>query len=111
MSAVPADADSLASRPSRDCGTDRVDHSNDFMPRYPRILNARPRPLLDQRIAVTNATSLHLDSHPSALWFRNFPLDQLQWSLRLWDLHCSHFFRHNFLSFCSSEKTRTCDQS
>src|ERR1700674_453780 len=104
MSPMPADADSLASSPSRDCGTDRVDEPDDFMSRYSRILNARPCPLFDQRIAVTNATSLHLDSHPSALWFGNFPLDQFQRPLRLRNLHCTHFFRHTFLSVCCSKK-------
>src|SRR5438876_193237 len=96
MSAVPADADSLSSFPPRDGGTDRIDNSDDFVSRYPRILNPRPYPLFDQRIAVTNATRLDLDSHPSRLRLRNFPLDQFQWPLRRRDLHCTHFFCHNF---------------
>src|ERR1700682_4003245 len=101
MSAVPADANSLARSPSRDCGTDRIDEPDDFMSGYPRILNSRPRPLLDQRVTVTNATRLHLDAHPSALWFGNSLLDQFQWPFRLRDLDRSHFFRHDFLSSCS----------
>src|SRR5437588_8552059 len=106
MSTVPADADSLAGGPFRDRGTDRIDNSDDFMSRYSRILNPRPRPLFDQRIAVTNTTRLHLDSHPSRLRFRNFPLDQFQRPLRRRDLHCPHFFRHDFLSFWSLKMTR-----
>src|SRR5437588_5841274 len=65
MSAVPADAYSFASFPARYIGPDRIDEPNDLMSRYPRILNPRPRPFFDQRIAVTNTTRLHLDSHPS----------------------------------------------
>ncbi|MEY2493918.1 MAG: hypothetical protein QOJ45_410 [Verrucomicrobiota bacterium] len=106
MSAVPAYAHSLPNVPSRDRGPDRIDHSDDLMSGDSRILDPRPRPVFDQRIAVTNATRLHLDSHPSALRFRNFPLDQLQRSLRLRDLHGSHFFCHHFLSVSSSKMTR-----
>src|SRR5437588_5327619 len=63
---------------------------------HSRILNTRPHPIFDQRIAMTNATSLDFNSHPSGLWFRNFPLNDFERSLRVRDLYHTHFFRHNF---------------
>src|SRR5450432_2170876 len=55
---------------------------------------------------MTNATGLNLDSHPTGLWFRNIPLNDLKWPLRLRDLHRTHFFCHDFSIAPSSKKDK-----
>jgi hypothetical protein len=46
IATVPADTDPLANTPSGNSGTDRVDQTDDFMTRHPRILDAGKRPFL-----------------------------------------------------------------
>src|SRR4029450_43572 len=53
---------------------------------------------------MTDAARLDLDSYPSRLGFRNFALHKLKGSLRLRDLHGTHFVRHIFLSSRFSER-------
>jgi len=47
---------------------------------------------------MTDPARLDLDSHPPGLWFRNFPFNNFKRSLRLRNLHGTHFFCHKFLS-------------
>src|SRR5947199_8358101 len=76
------------------------------MSRNARILNAWPRPIFDQGVAMTDTARLDLDSYPTGVWFRNFPFDNFKWSVRVRDLHGTHFGRHIFLSSRSFRKTR-----
>src|SRR5436190_1828316 len=52
-----------------------VDPSGDFMTGNARILKSGPETFLDEDVAVTNATRLHLHAHLSATWLRNFAFD------------------------------------
>src|SRR5205814_1858325 len=69
IAAVPADARPLARRPPGDAGADRVDHAGDLMARHPRVLNARERPLFDERVAMADAARLHLDPDRAGVGF------------------------------------------
>src|SRR5438034_9167034 len=76
------------------------------MSRNARILDAWPRPIFDQGVAMTDAAGLDFDSNLTGLWFRNFALHQLKGSFCVWDLDGTHFCRHIFLSSRSFRKTR-----
>jgi hypothetical protein len=62
---VPADADALASRPADYSFANSINRPGDFMPRHTRVLNARPKALLHQRITVTNAARSDFDPNRS----------------------------------------------
>ncbi len=72
VSAVPSQADPLASFPEGDVGPNRIDASGNLMARHSRILNSRPVSPFHQRVAVADAASFHLDAYlPAAgLWNR-----------------------------------------
>ena len=61
LATVPADTDPLANTPSGNSGTDRVDQTDDFMTRYPRILDAGEETLLGFTVAMADPASLDLD--------------------------------------------------
>src|SRR6266576_1582958 len=75
MSAMPANADTLPAFPIRHAITDCMNASRDFMTRHTWILKPGPEAVFDNKIAVTNATRLHLHAHLSATWLRNFAFD------------------------------------
>ena len=66
--------------------------SDDFMSRNSRVLNAGHGSVLCNRIAVTDSTSLHLDSYRSGTWLRNFAFHNFKWSIRPSDLNRAHFW-------------------
>jgi len=94
VSAMPADADSLAWCPSNDACPDRVNNSGDLMSRDPRVLNARPGSFLCERITVANATSLNLDAHQTRSGFGDFTFNNFPRPIGTSDLHDTHL-RHN----------------
>ncbi len=57
-SAVPADADALSGFPSRDAGTNRIDHADDFVSGNAWILDTGEEAVLRHGIAVANAAGL-----------------------------------------------------
>ncbi len=59
---------------------------------------------------MTDAAGLDLDSYPSGLWFRNFPLHDLKRSLRVRDLRDTHFFAITFsiVLFFLKNNTNAC---
>ncbi len=90
LASVPADADALAPLPLRDTGAQFIDDTGDFVPWNARILNAGPRPFLNQRVAVADATGLDLDANVSRTRLRDFALDNLKiasWALNLGYFH------------------------
>src|SRR5271169_4559963 len=78
LPAMPADADTLSLLPSGDPGAQFIDDACHFVPRNPRILNARPEAFFYKYVAVADAARLHLDEHLSRARVRNFALDDLQ---------------------------------
>src|SRR5262245_57787026 len=78
VSAMPADADALPLGPSGNSGTHSVDETHHFMTWYARVLDTGPGTFLCERVTMTDAAGLHLDSHLSRCWVRNFPLDDLE---------------------------------
>src|SRR5208282_315376 len=64
---------------------------------HARILQARPVSVLDQRIAVANATSLDFDSNPTGGRLGNFAFDNFKRSARMGDLRSSHLWHKQVL--------------
>src|SRR5947207_7521282 len=64
------------------------------MSRNARILNAWPRPIFDQGVAMTDAARLDFDSHPSSLRLRNFSFNDFKRSSGTRNLNGTHFVRH-----------------
>jgi len=90
VSAMPADADSLAWCPSNDACPHCVDNSGDLMSRNTRVLDARPGSFLCERITVANATSFNLDTHRSGAGLWNLTLDNFKrpiWASNLHNMH------------------------
>jgi hypothetical protein len=50
---------------------DRIDAARNFMTWYTGILNSRPETVLDQYIAVANATRFHFYADLAGPWFGN----------------------------------------
>src|SRR5690242_20695508 len=86
----PADADALPDFPLRHVKTKRIDYSGDLVSGHARISDPWPVSFLRQRIAMTQAASLHFHPHLSRarLWY--LALDYLEWSASLAYLHCTH---------------------
>ena len=102
VSAVPADTDPLARCPSGNACTDRINDSGNLMPWDSRVLYARPESLLGERVAVTDASSLHLDTRLPGARLGCFPLDNFQgpfWASDLRGTHLSHNSSDVSLSF------------
>jgi hypothetical protein len=89
---MPANSDTLAGLPSDDTLTNGIHDSDDFMSRNSRVLNAGHGSVLCNRIAVTDSTSLHLDSYRSGTWLRNLAFHNFKWSIRPSDLNRAHFW-------------------
>jgi hypothetical protein len=90
MSAVPADAHPLPWRPADHARANRVNHTRHFMPRNSWVRNSWKQSLLDNRIAVTNAASLHFDADRTRTHFGNWPLDNFKIRIRLRNLCDAH---------------------
>jgi hypothetical protein len=90
VTAVPPDAYALSRLPLSNPGAHGIDRPDDFVTWYPRILKSGPVPILDQRIAVTNATRFDLHPNPSFPRLGNFALDNFQRSTRSRDLRNTH---------------------
>src|SRR5439155_6392923 len=108
ISAVPPNARSLAWRPSSHAGANRIDHSRHLMTRNPRVPNARKNSLFDDRIAVTDATSLYLDSDRSSARFRYRTFNDLKRTVRSGDLHNTHCSHGSSNQSYSSVKSSNC---
>jgi hypothetical protein len=91
MPAMPADSDSLPLCPSGNTLPDRINDSGYFVAGDSRVLNAWERSLFCERVAVTYAASLNFDSHRSCAGFRDIAFNEFKWSIRLRDLHDTHF--------------------
>jgi len=88
--AVPADPNPLTRLPAGYVLAYRVDNSNDFMPGDPWVFETGKMALFRQRITVTYATGLNLDSYSPRTWFRNVAFDYFEGSAWPRDLHCTH---------------------
>jgi hypothetical protein len=87
---VPADRDPLAGRPPDDAVADSVEDARDFVARDARVRNAGKRSRDREGVAVADAT--RFDPYPdrSGAGLRNVALDELEWSVRMRDLDCTH---------------------
>src|SRR6266567_4664204 len=93
VSAVPADSNALAWRPSGHSIADGIDGAGDLVPENARVLNPRPQAFLHEGIAVTYAARRDFDSDSSRRGLRYWPLDHFKRSLRtckLCNTHCGH---------------------
>src|SRR5881394_948068 len=93
VSAVPADSNALAWRPSGHSIADGIDGAGDLVPGNARVLNPGPQAFLHERIAVTNAARRDFDSNRSRRGLRYWPFDNFKRSFRTGNLcnaHCSH---------------------
>ena len=71
---MPADSNPLAFMPFLHARAQFVDHAGHFVSGDPRICNAGEKTFLRDHIAVTDATSLHLNPHMSRARLRYFAL-------------------------------------
>ena len=74
--------------------TDRVDLSRDLMTRNARKRETRVLSSAHERIAMTDATSLDLDTHLTCTRLRNVSLHDLERTACFCDLDCSHLVGH-----------------
>jgi hypothetical protein len=91
VTAVPANADTLAWFPKRHLWADRVNAAGQFVPRDAWILNSGPMPFFYQHIAVADTASLDLNTHLPTAWLRDRTLNQLKISSRSAYLDSFHF--------------------
>src|SRR5258705_13943190 len=93
LTAVPADSHPLAFLPFLHARAHFIDHAGHFVSGDPRVCNAGEKAFLRDHIAVTDATSLHLNPHMSRarLWY--FSLHDFKVRSRPGYLHGFHF-RH-----------------
>src|SRR5439155_15165078 len=87
MTCMPADAHPLAHLPVADVGAKSINNPDHLMPGNSWILNPRKDSFLNNRVAVTDATSLDFDSDSSRRRFRDFPLREFQRPLPASDLN------------------------
>jgi hypothetical protein len=97
--AEPSDADPLSCLPPWHVGADRVDDAGDLVSGHARIGDAWPVSFFCQRIAVTQAARLHLDTDFARTRLRNRPVDHLKPTAGPAYLHCAHGRRHTSSSF------------
>jgi hypothetical protein len=90
MTAMPADAYTLARPPLVHAGSDGIDDANNFMAGHARILQSGPVAFLYERIAVADATSLYLDPHLTGSRLLDFSLDNFEWTTRAGNLCNAH---------------------
>jgi hypothetical protein len=90
MATMPADADPLPRCPSGHTRSDGIDDACNFMPWNSRVLNAREGAIFRERIAVAYTAGLNLDSDRSGARGRDFTFDELERSIPVSDLHCTH---------------------
>src|SRR5712664_1740322 len=91
LATVPADADALAFFPAGDAGAYVVDHAGDFVSGGTGILNAGPVSFLYEAVAVTDAASLHANTHMPGARVGNFSLDDFKIRSRFRYLRYFHF--------------------
>ena len=84
------DADALPILPLGNTGTHFIDDAHDFVSWSAGILNARPQAFFRERVAMADATGLHLDSHVSRAGLRNFTLYDLEIRSRCRNLRRLH---------------------
>src|SRR5262245_29396837 len=96
MTPMPADADPVAYFPLRDTRAHRIHNSDDFMAGHARILQARPVPILHERVTVADSAGLHFDSDLIRRRIGDGPFNNLKISSRFADLRNSHGFRLSF---------------
>ena len=90
---MPADADALAFLPAGDARAYFVDHPGDFVSWHAWILNAREESVFCDDVAVTDAASLHANTHVSRAGVGNFALDDFEvrsWFRYLYYFHFGH---------------------
>jgi hypothetical protein len=82
VAAVPSDTNPLAASPSDHSFADGVNRAGNLMTRDARVLNAGPKALFDQHIAMADAAGRHLDPNSPRRRFRYRSLDNLKLTLR-----------------------------
>ena len=74
----------------------RIDAACNLVTRHARKLKPRPDTLLNEHIAVANATRLHFHANLPGAWLRNIAFHQFPIPARFTDLRRLHF--HNVLT-------------
>src|SRR4029077_325764 len=90
MTGMPAHSHALAWLPVADVGADGVNDPKHLVPGNSWILNPRKHSFLDNRVAVTDATSLDFDSDRPRRRLRDFPFREFQRPLPASDLNDTH---------------------
>jgi hypothetical protein len=88
--AVPADADAIADLPRRHAIADRVDAPRDLVPGHARQLDAGIPAALRKHVGVADAARFDFHAHPARAGCRHLALDDLERTIGLADLDCSH---------------------
>src|SRR5262249_15975804 len=86
VSAVPANADTVAGLPADHAAADGVDHADDFMARNARKAHARKLPFHGHRVRVANAAGLDANSDSARRRGNQLSFHKFQFSARA-DLH------------------------
>ncbi len=78
MTAMPANANTLACSPFSHSCPERIQHAGHFMPRNAWIADSGPAALQDNRVATAHSTRLNFDAHLSRAWCRNLQLNNFE---------------------------------
>src|SRR6202035_3403968 len=91
LAAVPSHANALSHLPSGNTLTHFIDPTGDFVPRYPRVLNAGPLALLRKHVTVADPAGLHFDTYLSHAGLGNLAVDDLEIRSRFRNLRRFHW--------------------
>src|SRR5258706_3053548 len=79
--------------------------ASDSLARHARKLQARPRSIFHQRIAVANAAGRNLDPHPTGGRLGNFTFNNFKLTARTSNLHRMHCWLTKTLSTPSNRES------